>query len=211
MLSFRLKTLRDYYRGEESIWDIGCDHGQLGLSFTEEKKVKFIDLVDPSGPVISVLKQSIDSYITIPDLKLSLHHMKGQEVQLSSQNKLIFIAGMGGKEIQEILTHLIPQLKEADRVVISPHRKILELRQFLSQSPLNLEEEISIEEGNQFYQILCLTLYSKYSKASLFGEAVWKGEVGEKYRKQQIAAYKTHQDKASLEYLRFLEGTYSRN
>lgn len=204
MLSFRLKTLRDYYRGESSVWDIGCDHGLLGLSFGDHPSIQEIHLVDPSEPVIVALKQYVDAYITIPDSILSIHHQSGQSVQLSSKSNLVFIAGMGGSEIQEIITHLLPQLTADDRLVISPHRKILELRKFLQESSLHLEEEISLYEGGQFYQILSLSLKAG-SKVSPYGEAVWRGEVGEKYKNQQIAAYGAHQDKASLKYLEYLK------
>ena len=56
---------------------------------------------------------------------------KGQDVILGPNSKTVFIAGMGGKEIGEIIQNLIPQLTPADRLVISPHRNILELRQYL--------------------------------------------------------------------------------
>lgn len=204
MLSLRLKTLRDCYQNEESVWDIGCDHGLLGSSFRDIHSVKQIHLVDPSLPVINVLKNTIDSYITIPDLIISIHHSRGQDIQLSTQNNLIFIAGMGGKEIQEILHSLIPQLSTQDRVVISPHRKILELRSYLNSSALKLEREFSLEENEQFYQAMILTKKAHFSEVSLYGEEIWTGEVGRKYRIQQLTAMKSHQDEASQAYWRYL-------
>lgn len=205
-MSIRLKTLAGYYHHSHSVWDIGCDHGLLGLSFAKDSEVKEIHLVDPSPDVIRVLHNKlIDSYITIPD-SIKIHKQRGQEVTLNSSSKTIFIAGMGGKEIAEIIQHLIPQMTEHDRLVISPHRTILELRATLHKSELGLVSEISLKEDGQFYQILCLEKNSNLPKANLYGENVWKGVVGEEYRNHMIRAYEFHQDPLSRAFLTYLRG-----
>lgn len=205
-MSIRLKTLAGYYRHSASVWDIGCDHGLLGLSFIQNNEVKAINLVDPSNEVIRVLQNKlIDSYITIPNL-IRIHKQKGQEVVLDSLSKTIFIAGMGGKEIAEIVQHLIPQMNEHDRLVISPHRKVLELRASLNESELGLVDEISLYEDGQFYQILCLEKNPALSKTHHFGENVWRGEVGELYRNHMIEAYEPHQNPLSKAFLTYLRG-----
>src|SRR6476661_2613415 len=134
--SLRLTKLHSYHSTEENIWDIGCDHGYLGSSFKDSEIVKAIHLVDPSGPVIQNLK---DSYISVPNLKI--HHQEGQYLFIDSNSNLIFIAGMGGKEIGEIISHLLPQLDSTSKFVISPHRKILELRALLNVMPISLLSE----------------------------------------------------------------------
>lgn len=206
-LSHRLKTLAGFYHHQHiSVWDIGCDHGHLGLSFLNHTQVQTIHLVDPSIEVIHVLKQKlVDSYITIPD-SIKIHHQKGQKLILDSSLKTIFIAGMGGKEIQSILQNLIPQMNQDDRLVISPHRNILELRNFLNQSELGLLDELTLKEENQFYQVICLKRDQTLPKLSLYGEKLWQGPVGEEYRQHLIRAYQTHQNPLSRAFLSFLVG-----
>src|SRR5690348_9300192 len=99
-LSERLLSLSRHYRNEKYIWDIGCDHGLLGLSFRDHELVEEIHLVDSSVPVIEKLKQTIDSYISKANLFIELK--EGQKIKPHSSSNLIFIAGMGGKEIGEI-------------------------------------------------------------------------------------------------------------
>lgn len=203
-MSLRLETLAGYYHHSPIVYDIGCDHGQLGLSFIHEEKIEEIHLVDPSLDVIQVLKTKlIDSHIPQKDL-IHVHHKKGQDLILREECKTIFIAGMGGKEILEILDALIPQLTEADRVVISPHRNILELRKFLNTSPLRLWDECSLKEGTQFYQILCLIKSSKLPSVHPFGEKIWEGEMGEEYRKHQAASFSVHQTPLAQEFVAYL-------
>ena len=203
-LSFRLNQLHHYYQNEETVWDIGCDHGLLGLSYAHIESVKSIHLVDPAILVIETLHQKLkDSYITIP--KLLIHHQPGQEVILNSNSNLIFIAGMGGKEIGEIILNLIPQMNSNDRLVISPHRKILELRSLLHSLPLALQHEEVIKEDGQYYQILSLRKSEEKGLIPLFGEKLWESETGREYRNHQLKTFEVHQDLASREYVAFLK------
>ena len=207
-LSIRLQSLADYYHGQEEVWDIGCDHGLLGLSFQNIETVKEIYLVDPSELVIKDLQlKLIDSHIPVRDILLKLHvlHQTGQSLKLSPFSKCIFIAGMGGKEIGEILSHLISQISEKDRIVISPHRKILELRQHLSSMPLGLKEEAVIEENDQFYQIMVLEKCSDLPKTSLYGTDLWHGRTGLRYLEREKRNFMIHQDEISRRYVQYLE------
>lgn len=111
---------------------------------------------------------------------------------------------MGGKEIQDIVRHLIPQLDSNDRLVISPHRNILELRKFLNQTELGLLDEVSLREDAQFYQILCLIRDASLPKVHPYGEAIWRGTIGERYRQHQLGAFRGHQDELSKAYVTYL-------
>lgn len=148
----------------------------------------------------SLKKKLIDSYITRQEF-IKVIHKKGQNLTLSSDSKTIFIAGMGGKEISEILESLISQLSENDRVVISPHRNILEVREFLSQSSLGLLDECALKEGNQFYQILCLSRDESLPKVHSYGEKIWENS---EYLQHQIASFSLHQDPKSKAFVAYL-------
>lgn len=164
-----------------------------------------IHLVDPSKPVIDSLVNKLkDSYITKG--KVFITQKEGQSLSIDSLSNCIFIAGMGGKEIGIIISHLLPQLDESSRIVISPHRKILELRTLLNKLPLSLIEEKVVLEDDQYYQILCLSPVDGGKKVSLYGEEIWISETGEKYREHQIKFFTPHQDLASQGYVSYLSG-----
>lgn len=205
MLSPRLSSLRSHYCSHESIWDIGCDHGKLGLSFLDEAQVKNIHLVDPSPHVIKALNYYIDSYITTASDKLRIHMKSGQEIILGSERKLVLIAGMGGKEINSIVHHLRPSLSTQDDLVISPHRDILPLRQTLHDSEFFLGKESLVFDDGRFYQVISLKINGQ-KKVHPFGEEIFTGEEGEKYRLHQINTFTAHQDMRSQKYLEYLKG-----
>lgn len=204
MLSPRLNSLRLHYQSHESVWDIGCDHGKLGLSFLSEEKVKKIHLVDPSPHVINTLKHFIDSYITEASFKIEVHAKNGQEVIPGPERKLILIAGMGGKEIDSIITHLSKYLSPEDDLVISPHRDILPLRLKLSSSEFSLGKESLVFDEGRFYQVLHLKKTTG-EKVHAYGNEIFSGEEGERYRLHQIATFSAHQDERSRAYVEYLK------
>lgn len=203
MLSHRLKTIAELTDNPEIIWDIGCDHGHLGMSFINHILVKEIHLVDPSIDVINSLRKSIDS--DIPKPKIFLHHMKGQEVVPRNEYRnSVFIAGMGGKEIKEILTHLYSRLSLNDEIIISPHRDILKLREYLSQSAFRLVTEKVVCDGGRFYQMIKLSLIPSLPTVSIYGESLWQGEVGAAYKEYLLSHFQHHRDPLSSDFVRFL-------
>ena len=203
-LSERLSKLHSYYKDSHSVWDIGCDHGQLGLSFGEVATVQELYLVDPSVKVITELKKTIDSYITRKTLKIIIHEKRGQEVVLNSNSKTIYIAGMGGEEIKEILIHLETQLSPRDQIVISPHRKILELRKYLHHSSFRLQDEEVLFENEQYYQIMALTFGGSGEVVTSYGSSLFLKGVGPEYRAHQIQHFKQHKDLESVAYFAYL-------
>jgi tRNA A22 N-methylase len=207
-LSKRLQFIKSFDHQSVSVWDIGCDHGDLGLSFIDCSWVEEINLVDPSIRVIEDLKDKVrDSYITNPFFsKIKIINSFGQELKLCQKKKTLFIAGMGGKEMGEILTHLISQISNEDRVVISPHRKVLELRELLMELDMRLIHEEVLQEGGQFYPLLVLSIDPKNISVSKYGEAqFWGTPDGLTYKDHQIRFFSKHSDPRSKAYVEFLK------
>lgn len=203
-LSQRLAFLHSWHRDEPIIWDIGCDHGHLGLSFAEHPLVKEIHLVDPSESVISVLNKTLDSYIT--NGQVFVHHMKGQEINITSLSpQLIFIAGMGGREMGEILSQQSSHFHADTRIVISPHRNVLELRQRLRDLDLRVESEALVSENGLYYPVIILSLKSSLPEVSPYGDDIWKGPLAMEWRNQQLRHFELHQDELSKDYCAFLK------
>lgn len=205
-LSHRLHALAKLYQNKHSVWDIGCDHGKLGLSFIDHDHVSRIHLVDPSKSVFDVLLKTIDSYI-IRENFFKIHPLfqRGQDVILNPESKTIFIAGMGGREIEKIFTNLFPQLSLEDEMIISPHKNIFELRSYLSEFEIFCPHEELVFEDNQYYQLIKLSRDSLFPKVSVYGDRIWEGPLGEEYRNQQLKHFSRHKDPQTLGYLSFLQ------
>jgi tRNA (adenine22-N1)-methyltransferase len=205
-LSKRLSKIKSYYENERYVWDIGCDHGDLGLSFSNCDSVEAIHLVDPSSKVINQLKVKLkDSYITKQEILI--HHENGQRIKINQKNNIIFIAGMGGKEIGEIIQSLLPLIDSTSKIIISPHKNILELRVLLNQLALSLIDEDLVFENNQYYQLIVLRpdLSFSTSRVSLFGSVLWTKEHSENYRNHLLKYFITHRGALSQDYVNYLK------
>lgn len=204
-LSKRLYALYTSYTDSEDIWDIGCDHGELGLSFRTHPEVKTINLVDPSFDVVNKLRNKINDS-DIPEGKIiNIHHQKGQNLNIKTETKkCIFIAGMGGDEIVEILNKLKGNLTIKDTIVISPHKNIQQTRRDLNSSGFKLIKEKLIYENNYFYQVLILTTNTLFPNISQYGIEIWQDELGERYRLKELSYLKHHKDALSLDYFAYL-------
>jgi tRNA A22 N-methylase len=203
-LGNRLNLLASFSGQAESVWDIGCDHGLLGLSYLPYPLIKEIHLVDPSGHVMKSLKEKLkDAYITKTP-QIHLHQKKGQEIKLNQKSKTIFIAGMGGREIHEILGALENQVTSLDRIIISPHRWVFELRKELSTSDFRLFDETIAFESGHFYQILCLIKTPELAPVHPFGNKLWSSPNGRSYRDHLIKGLYHHRDALSRDLVDFL-------
>ena len=135
---------------------------------------------------------------------LFIHNIEGQRIEPTCDSNCFFIAGMGGKEIGEIIRHLLNFLSENDQIVISPHRKILELRELLGNLPLIAMEEKLIFEDDQYYQILKLKKGEGKRVHPYGSHSIWSGKWGSEYRNHQIKAFRHHRDVASKGYVEHL-------
>lgn len=207
-ISSRLNALVDLIDSQSrdgvSLWDIGCDHGIAGK--TACKRFSFIHIVhfvDPSLSVMNKLKESLDADIPAGNVKLYFHHKTGQKIKIESKNNVFFIAGMGGQNIIEILSHLSDQVDKNDQFIIGPHKNILEVRDFLSKGEWSLSQELVIEENGVFYQLLSVRPRIG-RKVSLYGEDLWQTSVGKRYKELLISKLSGHRSEASTAYLRYL-------
>lgn len=198
-LSKRLAHFAHFYQSQNIIWDIGCDHAHLGLSFLSHQASPAIHLVDPALPVITKLKERIAT--DIPRVKI--FHQAGQEVIIEKNlTHFIFIAGMGGLEIISIMEKLLPQMKRGDLLFISPHNKVLEVREFLQAQGEWLQQEDIIEEAGVWYPHFLLGVEGR--PISSYGQEVFMGEMGARYRQYLLERLSRHQDAQSKDFLNFI-------
>ncbi|MFY7993814.1 MAG: tRNA (adenine(22)-N(1))-methyltransferase TrmK [Bacteriovoracaceae bacterium] len=193
-LSFRLAELASFYQSEESIYDIGCDHGLLGLSFK----------TNPYS--VDIISKTIDADITEPPYIFTLK-INGQKAKIKKTNSLIFIAGMGGKTIIDILKNWSEEnLLNCSQIVLSPHRNLLELRAYLHHENFILVGERVLSENNQFYEVFSVTKSKNIGpRVSLYGEELWERPESANYLKHQLGYLEYHRDCQSLAYLNYLK------
>ena len=132
----RLRFLLDEVPKGSELWDIGCDHGLLGLVAVDEGRADRACLVDPAPHAINALRATLSS----PRLSewWEKHH-KRVEIILAQGEDLsnrirgtVVIAGMGG----ESMVGILKVIKNSNLLLLNPLSHFKELETFLDAKGL---------------------------------------------------------------------------
>jgi len=138
-----------------SIADIGTDHGYLPYTMFDNKMIEKSILCDiNTGP----LKNAIQTFEGSDYAKLSTFRLgSGIEPLKASEVDLIYIAGMGGGMIQEILSKNIEKSKSFAFYVLQPMTDQESLRHWLIENGFNLLWDHFIKDAHKHYEIIVVT------------------------------------------------------
>lgn len=157
-LSKRIASIINLTSANQYIYDLCCDHGEIGLGIYEKFKTnpEFKELIfnDQVSSICSKLKDKITSIYSYIPKDMNIQEGPCGLIDFK-ENSTIVIVGVGYDTVKSILDKL-PKHAE---LIISSHTKPLEMRQLLS-SKLKLKEELLVYENKQFYEILKLDTYA---------------------------------------------------
>lgn len=132
--------------------DIGADHAQLAIHLVETGLVPRVivgELGDgPFGRAGTAVKQCC-----CPE-KIELRQGNGLDVLGWHEVSTVFLAGMGGDTIVEILSRSWDKAASFERFVLQPMSKAHVLRQRLASRGWIIESEALAEEGNRLFLVL---------------------------------------------------------
>lgn len=151
----RLQCLHDLANasGEpvwDRLWDLCCDHGQLGLMSLTTGRARAVHFVDSVPSIMARLATELSE---LPDVQTGRAHLHTADARdLSPQpgkRQLVMLAGIGGEKAIWILEALTRHLsfQHADWV-ISTTNSMFEVRQWLRQHRFGLKAEaLAVERG----------------------------------------------------------------
>jgi tRNA A22 N-methylase len=202
-LSHRLQNIHDHTPLYPHIYDVGCDHGELGLSFQIYPQVHTIHLVDPSSAVIENLVKKVNgSDIT---KRINIIERKADQLEIKTKKNTVIMSGFGGRQIAEGVRHLKTQLDEKSVFVLSPHGHVLQLREWLANNEFHLLLDTMILEDQQFYPLLVMA-NQKGRAIHPYGEKeLWHSPVGAQYREHLLGVLKKHQNSQDQSFFKYLE------
>lgn len=131
--SKRIQFLLDQIPPGSELWDVGCDHGLLGLAAVAHQRVSRSHLVDPALSVIESLKQFLNSpkyseWWKENEARVQIVRARGEDVVASASGTIV-IAGMGGESIVKILE----RVQNFDKLILNPFSHFEELELCLSE------------------------------------------------------------------------------
>jgi tRNA (adenine22-N1)-methyltransferase len=148
MISKRLLGIASYIKRSDTIIDVGCDHGYLGIYLKQNNLCSNILLTDVRSSALNNAKNNIQlAQVDINTLKTD--GLIGIDLK---QYNTVTISGMGTATILKILKPL-SATKAISKIIIQSNNDLSELRINLSKLGYYLVDETVIFEKNIWYVI----------------------------------------------------------
>ena len=148
-ISKRIQKIIEYIDVEDSVADIGCDHGYLGLGCLE-KGIKFLQNIDnKKGPLTTAMKNLSDYQMNDNVIYTLCDGLDNLDIRVDT----IVISGMGGDLINQIINRNLEKAKKLKKIIIVAHTKLFLLRKELTKNFYIIDETI-ISEKNKLYEII---------------------------------------------------------
>lgn len=155
VLSHRLKIALEMLSGLKGVADIGCDHGYLAAALLEQKNCEKVAACDISLPSLNKAK-ILGEQRGLLD-RMEFFHGSGLTMLTPGDWDGAAILGMGGELIASILEEGAPVARSMERLVLQPMGGEKELRQYLYAHCYHVQEDVIVQEGWRYYQLLSVS------------------------------------------------------
>lgn len=153
VLSDRLQAIADFVLPDESIADIGTDHGFVPIVLLESGRVPFAVLSDINEGPAEKAKSHLAEH-SIPESRYALRHGDGLLTVEPFEVSTVIIAGMGGENIIDILAFDIAKTKSFKRLILQPRKRPDLLRKWLYENGFSIIHENLVKEQEKICEII---------------------------------------------------------
>ena len=163
MKSKRLLAIASFIEKNDSVLDLGCDHGYLAIYLKKNNLCKNVIASDISSSALDIAKNNIKKYQV--DIKTYLSDGLNN---IKDFYDTIVIAGMGTHSIIKILND-----KELPpKIILASNNDYPLLRKFMNSIGYYLEKELVVLEKDKYYIVMLYIIKEKKLKKTeiLFGK-----------------------------------------
>lgn len=178
-ISKRLSSVAKYIDGYDSLADIACDHGYLGIYAALNYSLKDVLLTDINEMPLASARENLKRY----KLENIIECKLGNGLKPLTKNyDVITICGIGGLLMTEILTNDLAKIKNAKRLILCPNTDSYAVRKFLNDNNFKIEFEEIVYDYKYYEIIVCSysTEDIKYTEIELkYGPILLKNKCPE--------------------------------
>ena len=169
-LTDRLQVLADQIKQDETMADIGTDHGFLPIYLWENEISPKVIMADISPG--SLEKARANCYENYPDVKFDLRLGNGIQILQNGEVDAVVIAGMGGKLMTEILGEDIEKTWSYKKLILQPRKDIGELRWWIYNNCMCITNEQLVRENKYIWPVLTVEPIEKACIGNLGKERI---------------------------------------
>ena len=190
-LSPRLKAAVSLANDAKRIVDVGCDHGYLSSYMVTCGGASFAYACDINKGPLAKARDTIEQF-GIEDRVKTVLSDGLKEIDEKSVDT-IFICGMGGELIADILGSAPWTVKGNHKLVLQPMTKIETLRSFLHENGYHITREQIVKEDFRFYCVMSVRGGAGdcgHNNMYFFSDSVIKDDIFYEYLSFLIARFK---------------------
>ena len=146
-LSKRLLDIVNHLNFEETILDVGCDHGKLAIYLIQNSYYKNIYISDNKKSALDSAIKNINKYHLTENI--SYHLADGIEFIDNLDLDTLIISGLGTKTILSILNN--KNLKKIKKMVIQTNNEHYLLRKNIQELGFEIAKETVIKDNKHYY------------------------------------------------------------
>ena len=147
-ISKRLSTIADFVEKDANVFDVGADHGLIEKYLIERSITNKITAVENKIGPYNTLKNSLSEY---SDVNVVL---SDGVTSLNSYDTTLIIAGMGGKNIINILSKDLNKLNLIKNIIVDAHRDNYQIKKFLTINGFKIKDEKIVFEDSIYYFVV---------------------------------------------------------
>lgn len=150
MKSKRLQQIAEFVESNNSVVDIGCDHGYLAIHLKQVKKCPVVIASDVNNSALNMAQKNIQKAQLSNEIPCILSNGL-EEIPISKIDTAV-IAGMGTHTILNILKH--QKVKKLKNIIIQSNNDMEHLRKSMQKKGYQIIKEAYVEEKGHDYFIL---------------------------------------------------------
>lgn len=195
----RIEAIASLVDNDALVVDIGTDHAYLPIYLYENDITKNIVASDISSNALLFAKNNLEKHNLRGKIKLVV---SDGFKNLDECFDIAIISGVGTETIKKILDNeVLP-----NKLILSSHKNVSELREYMFKIGYKIEKEIIVYENNIYYNIIKYVKgkdnLSKYDLlVGLSNDINYKKHLLNKYKE----IYEKSHDKKYLEYINIIK------
>ena len=148
-MSERLRMLAGMVTPGNRVADIGCDHGFLSIYLVREGLCPGAVGMDLREGPLAAARAHVEEYGLGDYIELRLSD--GLAEYVPGEADTMICAGMGGRQMEGILTRGMEKAREMKELILQPQSELPSFRRFLRNAGFEIVREEALREGGKYY------------------------------------------------------------
>ncbi len=147
MKNKRIEAIAQLISNDQSVIDIGCDHGYLAMALRDKGNEKLIICCDEKIGPLNNAKSNLKYFDNI------LYYCTDGVKDIDKQVQVAVMAGMGHNTVIHIMNDSERYFRNCKKIIIQVNHTVSSLRRFLTENNYKIINEVMIKDY-KYYEIL---------------------------------------------------------